>query len=119
MPGSIGRSFAGTDVQIRSIPYPWVRYVTGLVVYEEALVDGRWVGRYWSSNGRIRPDIFVNGANHERVRNLPIEAFELEIDGQTLNSNWQWVGARTESESEERREIVVELVHSVRPVGLL
>ncbi len=119
MPTTISRSFAGTDVEIRSEPYPCVRYVSGLVVYEEALVDGRWIGRYWSSNGRIRPDIFVEGSNHERVRNLPIEAFELEIDGQTLNSSWQWVGARVESESDVHRKIVVELVHSVRPVGLL
>jgi alpha-galactosidase len=107
-----------TDAVVRSEPAPGVRYVNGPVVYEEALVDGRWVGRYWSSNGRIRPDIFVSGANHERVKNLPIEAFELEIDGQTLNSGWQWVGARIEANSEGPRTVVVELDHSVRPIVL-
>src|SRR5436309_9757041 len=96
MPTSNSGTSPVVDTLVRAEPNPGVRYVSGLVVYEETLVKGRWIGRYWSSNGRIRPDIFVDGANHERVSNLPIEAFELEIDGQLLNSHWQWVGARVE-----------------------
>lgn len=107
-----------TDALIRTEPHHGVRYLSGLSVYEEALVDGRWIGRYWSTNGRIRPDMFVNGVNHEAVQNLPIEAFDLEIDGQVLQSYWEWVDARVDVEAGEHevRHVAVALRHTVRPI---
>lgn len=117
---SIDRARA-TNALIRSEPHVGVRYVSGLTVYEEALVDGRWIGRYWSTNGRIRPDMFVDGANHEAVQNLPIEAFELEVDGQQLNGYWEWVDAHAERESgaDGPYHVAVELRHAVRPISVV
>jgi len=110
-----------TDTLIRTDPHHGIRYVSGLTVYEEALIDGRWIGRYWTSNGRIRPDMFVEGANHEAVQNLPIEAFELEIDGQTLNGYWEWVNAQVEGEAVDAavRHVAVTLRHTVRPISVV
>src|SRR5579859_2425900 len=118
MSASVAPESRATDALVRSGTNPSVRYVSGLTVYEEALVGGRWMGRYWSSNGRIRPDIFIDGPNHERVRNLPIEAFELEIDGQALNSNWEWVDARSDQDSKTGRRVSVTLRHLIRPIDV-
>src|SRR5579884_309762 len=97
VPVPVTETFQETIALVSREPYHGVRYVSGLTIYEEALVDGRWIGRYWSTNGRIRPDMFIDGPNHDAVQNLPIEAFELEIDGQVLTSYWEWVDARIES----------------------
>ena len=61
-----------------------VRFESGRLQYLEALVEGRWVGRYSTSGGRI---------------NWPFEvwkkdAFHLEIDGKHLTTGWQWVDAK-------------------------
>ncbi len=119
MPENVSRASVAADALIRTEPRPRVRYVSGLTVYEEGLVDGRWIGRYWSTNGRIRPDIFIEGTNHERVCHLPIEAFELEIDGQTLTSYWEWADGRVMEDSRGGRDVAVTLRHRVRPIHLV
>lgn len=49
----------------------------------------------------------------------PVEAFALEIDGQTLSSHWRLLTAREVNEpSENMRHGIAELVHEVRPIGV-
>ena len=44
------------------------------------------------------------------VGKTPVEAFHLEIDGQTLDSNWQWVNAYEVEDKPVVKHSVVELV---------
>jgi len=41
---------------VRDGPDPGVRYESGLTICDEALVDGHWVGRYWSAVGRLEAE---------------------------------------------------------------
>jgi alpha-galactosidase len=97
------------DVHLQASPEPLVRYTSGKTVYVEGLVDGRWVGRYWSAGGRI---------------NVPYElyaddAFQLEVGDQQLSSGWQWVdGHEVAPSSPGARHFVVELISAKRPVRL-
>ena len=61
-----------------------VRFESDRLQYVEGLVDGRWVGRYWTTGGRT---------------NWPFEkwqkeAFHLEVDGERLATGWRWVDAQ-------------------------
>jgi alpha-galactosidase len=105
VPGAKGYS----KVFVLDTPTHDIRYVSDLVVYVEGLVDGRWVGRYWSAGGRI---------------NVPYEfmddnAFELSIGGQPLATGWRWVGAHEEPRTERgAQHFVVELRSTVCPIDL-
>lgn len=95
------------DISVRQVPAPEVRFTSGKTIYVEALVGGRWVGRYWAADGRI---------------NIPYElwdsdAFELQIDGQALSTGWAWVSAFEEPPPRNgQRHLTVELESSLRPV---
>ena len=67
---------------IRTGDTPGVRYMSGLTVCDEQLRNGRWVGRYWGSNGQIVPDFHLED-ERAQMDMLPIDAFNLEIEGQT------------------------------------
>lgn len=64
-----------------------VRYDSGPLLYEEQLVDTRYIGSYVSPIGRIehRP--------RPGPRSWGQEAFQLEIDGQSLHRGWEWTSA--------------------------
>ena len=69
------------DVTVAPAPDHYVRYTSGNVIYVEGLVDGRWVGRYWTADGRI---------------NVPYElyaddAFRIEVNHLSLSRGWKWV----------------------------
>ena len=81
----VSGSMAGqiTDIDICMTPQPEVRFTSDRTVYLESLHEGMWSGRYWNSNGRI---------------NWPFElwtqdVFQIEINGEPVSSNWQWVNA--------------------------
>ncbi len=106
------------DVMFRSGLTPGANYTSGLTVYDESLIDGRLIGRYWSSVGFKKPekdiskDIAVTYA-------LSLQAFDLEMDGQALHFGWKWVKAYEEdSGSTDIRHAVIELSHKVRPVNI-
>lgn len=86
-------------------------YRSGLIVYTEALIDGRFLSRGWNAAGYVDPEgvEFDAGASSEAA------AFVLEIDGQLLASHW-----RFESFDTTRTEIgvtaEVRLRHEHRPV---
>src|SRR5262249_39765152 len=71
------------DVTVAPAPDHDVRYTSGKTIYVEGLVDGRWVGRYWTADGRI---------------NVPYElyaddAFGIEVNHLSLSRGWKWIGA--------------------------
>src|SRR5216683_7841526 len=77
---------------IRPGPEPGIRFSSGLSVCDEALRNGHWVSRYWLSSGMVKPDIHLD---HERsiAGKLPLDAFQLSLEGQSLDGTWEWVSA--------------------------
>jgi hypothetical protein len=83
---------------VREGAAPGVRYESGLTVYDEALVDGYWIGRYWSAIGRVRPEseaVPELGPTREIDAPGPLAraAFQLALSGEDLTGGWIWVGA--------------------------
>ncbi len=70
--------------------YPYVRYTSGLTVYDEALISGRWVGRYWSGDGKVIAETHIWETLNDTIVTVPLHAFCLEIDGQSLHTFWKW-----------------------------
>ncbi|MCJ7737542.1 MAG: alpha-galactosidase, partial [Anaerolineae bacterium] len=92
---------------------PIVRYTSGTTLYEEGMVDSRWVGRYWSPIGRVEPNPVLGGEL------VDYSAFGLQIDGQSLHRGWQFVSFdEKEGERSGQRHAIVTLAHQVRPVKL-
>ena len=89
-----------------------VSYRTAMVVYEESLLKGRFVGRGWNGSGYVS---FYDG----RVDPTDVptaQAFWLEIDGQLLASDWEWAGFERTAEPSGGLHTVIGLKHAVRPV---
>ena len=101
-----------SDVLVVEGPEPMVSYRTGWVVYEESLTDGHFVGRGWNGAGYIN---FYDGRLDPSEHRMP-ESFRLEMDGQSLVSDWKWGGCEKHSLAGGRTEAVVTLVHALRPV---
>jgi alpha-galactosidase len=109
------------SVVVRTEPEPRVRYLSGLTIYDEALVDGRWIGRYWSAVGRVKPEV-------QLARDLPeladerLDAFHLAVDGQPLDGRWEWEGLEeregTSPAGRPRRRAVVGLRHRTAPLAV-
>ena len=98
---------------------PAARYVSGDAVYEEALEHGRWIGLYWSASGQVQRENTTASLPGLDSLRTPLQAFELEIDGQALHNRWDWVGAsQRPGERPGTTEAVVELHHQLRPVTL-
>jgi len=104
---------AFTQIQFLDTPKNEVRYRTGLTNYDEILTDGRWVGRYWNSTGFIEKEYFADDLFDLPFPALPIEAFNLEIDGQRLHFGWKFVNF---IEEEPNVHSIVELESEIRPV---
>jgi alpha-galactosidase len=101
---------------IRTGAFPGVRFSSGLTVCDEELRNGRWVNRYWGSNGQIVPDIHLEG-EREQIDALPIDAFKLEIEGQELSGTWKWIGAdQSDAHNPDGLLVTVVLESSVRPI---
>jgi alpha-galactosidase len=90
-----------------------VQYTSGLTLYEEALVDTRWISRYWSPIGRLEINPVLKG---ELIHHT---AFGLELDGQSLHRGWALTGYQDAApEHSGQRHTVVRLQHQVRPVAV-
>jgi alpha-galactosidase len=104
------------DAVIRELPQPVVRLVSGLTVCDEGLRGGRWVNRYWDSTGVIKRDSLAE-AEMTSILSLPVDAFELAVEGQDLAGSWQWVKAeKTTVQNPDGLLVTVELVSKSRPV---
>ncbi len=43
-------------VRLGTADAPLARYTSGLTIHEEALVGGRWIGRYWQATGYVESE---------------------------------------------------------------
>lgn len=103
---------------VRRAPEPGIRFSSGLTVCDEALRDGRWVGRYWLSTGMIKPEWHLERERH-LFAGMPIDAFELGLEGQDLAGSWRWVNAtQTEVHGPDGLLITLELESTVRPISV-
>lgn len=107
------------DAYLQEEPYHSICYRSGLTVYEESLIGGRYVSSGWNGSGyplsvvnmpdaalRLRPENFT----------MP-QAFQLEMDGQFLGSHWEWAGF-DKVKTEGGLHVMVLLKHMVRPVSV-
>jgi alpha-galactosidase len=107
---------ADTALVIRTGPNPGVYYRSGLTVYDEALRNGRLVGRYWSAVGAIRPDHALE-SQQGIFDLLPTDAFHLRIDDSVLDRAWRWITSYEIAEDGPgTRRLVIELAHAGSPV---
>lgn len=103
-----------TDVTWRTEPGFGIRYTSGLTIYDEALVGGRLLGRYWAADGFV--EVEETAADMASRAGAPTHAFTLELDGQALHFGWGFLGVRElEPERPGTRHVVVELEHALRP----
>src|SRR5271155_4459369 len=87
---SLGQS-TGENAAIRSGgSAPGTRLTSGLMVCDEELYNGRWVNRYWTATGQIKPDFHLEGQRQDRA-GLAGDAFQLGIEGQNLAGSWKWI----------------------------
>ena len=104
-------------VDFRAEPSPGLRTTSGLTLHDEALVDGRWVGRWWQGAGYVEHDQqlgWITEAAHvpRATAGLDLAAFGLEVDGQSLGFGWEFVGYRDDGPGAG----TVTLRSSLRPV---
>src|SRR5215203_2025355 len=97
-----------------------VRYVSDTTVLEETLWHGRFITLFWSAAGEVLREIGSGRGNQELALDPvihPVEAFQVEIDGQLLHNQWRWANAYERDGAKAGSiEAVVELHHMVRPV---
>ncbi len=102
---------AFTAFQFHDVPSPQVTFRSGLTNYSESLTDGRWLGRYWNIAGFLEREWKANEI--VKVPQIPLHAFELEIDGQSLHFGWKFLRF---TEVEPQRYSIIELESEIRPV---
>ena len=90
-----------TQISVRSKPRQGIRVISGNLVYEEHMYKGGLRTRYWSSNGLIKPDVFMDqgvstdftGDEAPKLDDPIAGAFGLSVDGQDLWDHWTWKSA--------------------------
>ncbi|MGA2975186.1 MAG: alpha-galactosidase [Spirochaetia bacterium] len=102
-----------TDLFFQDKPHPSVMYRSGMVVCQEALIKGQYVGRSWNTVGYLGPDYECFPTDEH----WGPQAFWLEMDGQLLASHWEWGGC-SQAREERGLTVTVELRHAVRPVTI-
>ena len=101
---------------IRTETNPGVRFTSGLMVCDEELYQGRWVNRYWTSTGQIKPDFHLEGQSQQRS-GLQGDSFQLGIEGQNLAGSWKWIRAEQKHQTSPDGELVtIEFQSTVRPI---
>lgn len=110
------------NVVTRQEPFPGLCYMSGLTAYDEALINGRWIGRYWKANGFVEAErnlkwVPENSQRPSETAGIDTHAFGLEVDGQSLHFGWELGPAGLQSEeSKEGCHATVELRSSIRPI---
>lgn len=103
-----------TDIHLETEPFQTLCYRSDLVVCEESLIRGQWVGRAWNGAGYINPweSVRLDPTTHPTP-----QAFWVEVDGQLLASHWEWAGFEKKEEAQGLHAILT-LRHQVRPVTI-
>ena len=103
---------------IRTTPNQGIRFSSGLMVCDEELYNGRWVNRYWTATGQIKPDMHLEGQGSARS-GLAEDAFQLGIEGQDLAGTWKWIKAEQHPSTDTNGLLVtVEFQSMARPISL-
>ncbi len=110
--GHIPTDSSWSDVLLGKEAEPTVSYRTNWVVYEESFMNGQLIGRGWNGAGFIN---FYDGRLNPAEYRAP-EAFRLEIDGQSLATDWKWGGLEKTASANGNSHAVVTLNHAIRPV---
>ncbi len=111
--GSAGKYWAA---DIHQQPLPGIRLTSGLTICDEVLWMGRWVNRYWLSTGMIEPEFHL-ASQEERREGLPIDGFQLAVEGQDLSGTWTWVKAeKSEVQNPDGLLVTLELASRARPI---
>jgi len=102
-----------TGVDVREGEAVRITYRSGLTVYTEALIDGRFLSRGWNAAGYVDPEAveFEAGPSPEA------SAFTLEIDGQSLSSHWRLESVDT-VDTKTGVTAAVRLRHELRPLSV-
>jgi len=110
-------NLTGMDITILPKAGPTLRVVSGNLVYEEHLTQGRLRTRSWSPLGIISPD-FIMARGELPPADEPIaSSFGLTVDGQELWDRWEWTSAQETSCPETPcRHVTVELMSGIRPI---
>jgi alpha-galactosidase len=101
-----------SNVYLAEGPEPTISYRTSWVVYEESLHQGQFVGRGWNGAGFMN---FYEGRIDPEDYAVP-EAFRLEIDGQSLVTDWQWQGLEKKASGETDLHVTINLKNAIRPI---
>ena len=104
----------------KSANRPAARYASGSTVYEECLQNGRYIGLYWSSDGQVPREYVVEQTPSQPCDTVwrRLNSFGLEVDGQLLDSRWEYEGDTTRAGTRDTSESVVMLKHESRPVSV-
>lgn len=96
-----------------------VCYESGAMFYKERLIRGRLVSVLRSASGQPRYQGMrenpVEARACELVGHAPVEAFELEIGGQSLHGHWEWIDFEVQQESDALHAVLT-LENHVCPV---
>jgi alpha-galactosidase len=113
------------SIIFRQTPEPVQIANSGLGVLVESLTRGRFGRRMFASQGFVNRNVISTHGLADfqppdpRALSLPFEAFDLEIDGQSLQGGWEWAGSHIEDSTGERTAHgVVRLRNSRRPIEL-
>jgi alpha-galactosidase len=102
---------------------PTARYTSGLTVYDEALIAGRWVGRYWTGKGFIEREsalqwVALGALAPATTIGLDVAAFQIEIDGQSLHYGWELLSMNQQPAARGGVHGIVSLRSTLLPVDV-
>jgi alpha-galactosidase len=101
--------------------FPWIRFDANKFIYEEAFIEGNYVGLHFSAMGRAntRERIYdkYKLSNKQFYKNH-FSSFELEVDGQLLKDYWNLVEIQQNKTSEGYDEFVIILSHDLKCVNV-
>jgi alpha-galactosidase len=78
-------------ITFRSGERPGILCISNRLVLDEALIDGRFVTRYWNPNGQIWPEMHFAGLKW--AADQPAESFRLSINKKDLSGGYEWQGS--------------------------
>ncbi len=112
-------------VHFQSTGMPRARYSSGLSICDEALIGGRWVGRYWTDTGFVESEKDLDWLKEEvenpgrfpALGGLDAASFGLVVNGQSAHFGWEMAGMRTVDAARPGNvEAVVTLRSTIAPV---
>lgn len=95
------------DVHVAETPEPTISNRSDIAVYQESLSRGQFVGRNWNGSGYVNPEY----KRLDITKHPTPQAFWVEMDGQLLNSHWEWGGLEKRSDA-NGLEAIVTLHHT-------